>query len=65
MDEGVIEGVDPVIFGHAVVGMCLQLIHGYLVEKKMDRELIIRSLITMILAMFEVHLTERAKNLYR
>lgn len=65
INEGVIEGVDPVIFGHAVAGMCLQLIHGYLVEKKMDRELIIRSLITIILAMFEVHLTERAKNLYR
>jgi AcrR family transcriptional regulator len=65
MDEGVIEGVDPVIFGHAAAGMCLQLIHGYLVEKKMDRELVIRSLITMILAMFEVYLTERAKNLYR
>jgi hypothetical protein len=35
---GVIEGVDPMIFGTAVSGMVLQLVHNYLVEKKFRRE---------------------------
>ncbi len=61
MSEGVIEGIDPLLFGHACVGMCLQLIHSYLVEKKFPREEIINNLIRMILAMFESYLTKEGK----
>jgi AcrR family transcriptional regulator len=60
-DEGVIGGIDPMLFGTAASGMVLQLIHAYLVEKKLTREQIIPNLIKMILAMFEVYLTEEGK----
>jgi AcrR family transcriptional regulator len=61
MGEGVIEGIDPMLFGHACVGMCLQLIHSYLVEKHFSRQEIITNLIKMILAMFESYLTEEGR----
>jgi AcrR family transcriptional regulator len=57
-DEGVIEGIDPMLFGTAASGMTLQLVHAYLVEKRLTREQIIPNLIKMILAMFEAYLTE-------
>jgi AcrR family transcriptional regulator len=57
-DEGVIEGIDPMLFGTAASGMILQLVHAYLVEKRLTREQIIPNLIKMILAMFEAYLTE-------
>jgi AcrR family transcriptional regulator len=57
-DEGVIEGIDPMLFGTAASGMVLQLVHAYLVEKRLTREQIIPNLIKMILAMFEAYLTE-------
>jgi len=61
IDEGVIEGIDPMLFGTAAIGMSLQLIHIYLMEKKYKREEIIANLIRMILAMFEAYLTEEGK----
>jgi AcrR family transcriptional regulator len=61
MSEGVIEGIDPMLFGHACVGMSLQLFHSYLVEKRFTREEIISNLIRMILAMFESYLTEEGR----
>ncbi len=61
MGEGVIEGIDPMLFGHACVGMCLQLIHSYLVEKRFTRDEVIRNLIQMILSMFESYLTEEGR----
>ena len=61
INEGVIEGVNPILFGHAVVGICLQLIHSYLVERKITRQEVIDSLIKLSLAMFEAYLTEEAK----
>jgi AcrR family transcriptional regulator len=59
--DGVIEGIDPMLFGTAVIGMTLQLIHSYLVEKRYNREEIIANLIKMVLAMFEAYLTEEAR----
>jgi AcrR family transcriptional regulator len=61
INEGVVEGINPILFGHAVVGMCLQLLHSYLVERKITRQEVIDSLIKLILAMFEAYLTEEAK----
>jgi len=61
IQDGVIEGIDPMLFGTAVSGMTLQLIHSYLVEKKHSRQEIIENLIKMIMAMFEVYLTEQGK----
>lgn len=64
MSEGVVEGLDPMLFGHAAVGMGLQVIHSYLVEKKFSREDVINNLIKMILAMFEAYLTEAGRKAY-
>lgn len=61
-EEGVLEGIDPMLFGWAVIGMSLQLIHIYLVEKQ-NRKEIISNLVKMTLAMFEVYLTEEARKL--
>ncbi|MBN2283042.1 MAG: TetR/AcrR family transcriptional regulator [Deltaproteobacteria bacterium] len=61
INEGVIEGISPILFGHAALGMCLQLIHGYLVENRMERDEIIENLIRLILAMFETYLTEKGR----
>jgi AcrR family transcriptional regulator len=60
-EEGVIEDIDPMLFGWAVIGMTLQLIHNYLVEKKYSRDEIISNLVKMTVAMFEVYLTEEAR----
>ena len=65
MSEGVIEGIDPMLFGHACVGMCLQVIHSYLVEKRFSRESAINSLTKLILAMFEACLTEAGWKAYK
>ncbi|HON38892.1 MAG: TetR/AcrR family transcriptional regulator [Desulfomonilia bacterium] len=61
MNEGVIEGIDPMFFGHACVGMCIQAIHSYLIDKRNTREEVIGNLIKMILAMFEAYLTEEGR----
>jgi AcrR family transcriptional regulator len=61
IDEGVVEGIDPMLFGTAAVGMFLQLIHSYLVEKKLGRNDIIMNLNKMILAMFEAYLTDEGR----
>ncbi len=61
IDEGVVEGVNPVLFGHAVAGLCLQLIHSYLVERIITRREVIDSSIKLIIAMFEAYLTEEGR----
>lgn len=61
MGEGVIEGIDPMFFGHACVGMTIQVIHSYLIEKRNTREEVIGNLIKMILSMFEAYLTEEGR----
>ena len=61
MGEGVIEGIDPMFFGHACVGMCIQAIHSYLIERRNTREDVIGNLIKMVLAMFEAYLTEEGR----
>jgi AcrR family transcriptional regulator len=62
INEGVIEGIDPMVFGTAAMGMSLQLIHIYLMEKHYKRENLIANLVKMILAMFESYLTEEGRN---
>lgn len=61
INEGVIENIDPMLFGTAAIGMTLQLIHSYLIEKSHSRSEIIENLIKMILAMFEAYLTREGK----
>jgi AcrR family transcriptional regulator len=60
-EEGVIEGIDPVMFGTAGVGMTLQLLHAYLIEKRLTREEIIQNLIKIVQTIFEAYLTVEGK----
>lgn len=63
LDVGVIADVDPMIVGHAVVGMAMQIIHSYIVEKQFTREEAIAVIIRMNMAMFDAYLTEKGTDL--
>ncbi len=63
LDLGIISGIDPMIFGHAVVGMAMQVIHSYIVEKQFTREQAIDTIIRMNMAMFDTYLTKAGKEL--
>jgi AcrR family transcriptional regulator len=63
LDLGIISGIDPMILGHAVVGMAMQIIHSYIVEKQFKREQAIDAIIRMNMAMFDAYLTEAGKDL--
>ncbi|MBN1636369.1 MAG: TetR/AcrR family transcriptional regulator [Deltaproteobacteria bacterium] len=61
IDQGIIDGVDPFLFGHAAVGMALQVLHSYLMEKDASRKECIKTLIVCNMAMFEAYLTDKGK----
>ncbi len=63
LDLGIISGIDPMIFGHAVVGMAMQVIHSYIVEKQFNRDQAIDTIIRMNMAMFDTYLTKEGKEL--
>jgi AcrR family transcriptional regulator len=63
LDLGIISGIDPMILGHAVVGMAMQIIHSYIVEKQFTRDQAIDAIIRMNMAMFDAYLTEAGKDL--
>jgi AcrR family transcriptional regulator len=44
---------DPIFFGHGVVGMSLQVLQSYLVERRFTREGAIDALVSMTLAMID------------
>jgi AcrR family transcriptional regulator len=63
LDLGIISGIDPMIFGHAVVGMAMQVIHSYIVEKQFTRAQAIDTIIRMNMSMFDTYLTKEGKEL--
>jgi AcrR family transcriptional regulator len=63
IEEGFLEGIKPVLISHAVLGMGMQIVHSYIVEKKYSREEAIEGLIKMSLGMVEAFLTEKGKDL--
>ena len=64
LQEGIIEGVTPVLLSHAFLGMGMQIVHSYIVEKKYSREEATEALIKMSLGMFEAFLTTKGKELW-
>ena len=64
LQEGIIEGVTSALLSHAFLGMGMQIVHSYIVEKKYSREEAIESLIKMSLGMFEAFLTSKGKELW-
>jgi hypothetical protein len=63
LDAGIIAGVNSVLFGHAVVGLAMEMIHSYIVEQRFTRAEAIDAMIRMNLAMFDVYLTGKGKNI--
>ncbi len=58
---GFIDGFDPIILGHIVQGMTIQVAHSYLVEKKFTREKAIQTLIQINKALLLTYLTKKGK----
>jgi len=62
--KGYIEGIPPMLIGTVVVGMTLQVIHNYLIEKAYDREEITTHLTKIILAIYESYLSTEGKKAF-
>ena len=58
---GFVEGFDPLILGHIVQGMTIQVAHSYLIEKKFSRKKAIEHLIEVNRAILSAYLTEKGK----
>lgn len=58
---GIVAGFDPVILGHIVQGMTIQVAHSYLVEKKFSRKKAIETLLKVNRAIISLYLTEKGK----
>jgi len=63
LDEGIIEKINPHLFGHAVVGMAMQIIHSFQFDKRFERDEAIDYLITSSLATFDQFLTRKGKKI--
>jgi len=63
LDEGIIEKINPYLFGHAVVGMAMQIIHSYQFDKRFTREEAIEYLIISSLATFDQFLTRKGRKI--
>lgn len=58
---GFIDGFDPLILGHMVQGMTIQVAHSYLVEKKFSRKKAIEHLIHVNKALLATYLTDKGR----
>jgi len=63
LNEGIIHNINPHLFGHAVVGMAMQIIHSFQFEKRFTREEAIDYMITSSLATFDQFLTPQGRNI--
>lgn len=61
MRFGFVEGFDPLILGHVVQGMTIQVAHSYLIEKKFSRKKAIEHLIQVNRAILSTYLTEKGR----
>ncbi|MGO9145906.1 MAG: TetR/AcrR family transcriptional regulator [Desulfomonilia bacterium] len=62
--SGFIEGIAPMLVGTVVVGMTLQVIHNYLIEKEYARKEITTHLTKITLAICEAYLTTEGKKTF-
>lgn len=58
---GFVDGFDPLILGHIVQGMTIQVAHSYLVEKKFSKKKAIEHLIQVNRALLSTYLTEKGR----
>jgi len=60
-DLGFIQGVNPELMGHTVIGMCLHVALSYLMDRKFTRVEAINNLIALTHAMVSIYLTEKGR----
>lgn len=58
---GFVDGFDPLILGHIVQGMTIQVAHSYLVEKKFSKKKAIEHLIQVNRALLSMYLTDKGR----
>lgn len=63
LDDGIIENINPLLFGHAIVGMTMQVFHSFLVENRFTREEALDFLIRSSLTIFDMFLTTRGRRI--
>lgn len=63
LDEGVIGMINPHLFGHAIVGMTMQIFHSFLAENRFTREEALDLLIRSSLAIFDMYLTDKGRHI--
>jgi AcrR family transcriptional regulator len=62
--NGFIEGIPPMMVGTIIVGMTLQVIHNYLIEKIYTRKEIITHMTKIIISIYETYLTVKGKRVF-
>jgi len=63
LDEGIIEQINPHLFGHAVVGMAMQIIHSFQFDRRFTRDEAIDYMIISSLATFDQFLTRKGRKI--
>jgi AcrR family transcriptional regulator len=59
LDVGIISGVKPQILGHAAVGLAMQIVHSYIIEKAFGRNEAIDAIITMNMSIFDTFMKSK------
>lgn len=60
-DLGYMQGVNPELMGHTVIGMCLHVALSYLMDRKFTRVEAINNLIALTYAMISIYVTEKGR----
>ncbi|HHO77185.1 MAG TPA: TetR/AcrR family transcriptional regulator [Deltaproteobacteria bacterium] len=60
-DLGFIQGVNPELMGHTVIGMCLHVALSYLMDRKFTRVEAINNLMAQTYAMVSIYLTDKGR----
>ena len=63
LNVGIIEKINPHLFGHAVVGMALQIMHSFQFDNRFTREEAVNYLTISSLATFDQFLTPQGRNI--
>jgi AcrR family transcriptional regulator len=58
---GFIQGVNPELMGHTVIGMCLHVALSYLMDRQFTRTEAINNLMALTHAMVSIYLTEKGR----
>jgi AcrR family transcriptional regulator len=60
-DLGFLKGVNAVLMGHIIIGMCFQVALSYLMDRQFTRDEAINNLMALTRAMVSMYLTDKGK----